>query len=117
MRARAAAAAVLRRLSPPFAAFRRRPCLDKVRSYARGDAPGQLRRKDEKRKAEREARKERKALERLKKEEELRRLKNLKASELHRRLEEIASMAGAQGGAGFDAKVGGGWVGGWVGAY
>ena len=65
-----------------------------VRSYSRSDAPGTLRRKDEKRKAEREERKARKAGERARKEEELRRLKNLKRSALESKLAEIARMSG-----------------------
>ena len=71
-----------------------------VRTYARGDAPGTLRRKDEKRKTDRAARRERKAAEKEAKKTELRRLRNLKRAELASKLAEIEAIAGFKPAAG-----------------
>jgi protein KRI1 len=68
-------------------------------SYARGGAAhaDSMRRPDDKRKKEREARKEHKKIERQKKEEQLRHLKNLKREEIKNQLSKVKEVSGVEG--------------------
>ncbi|KAI8817196.1 KRI1-like family C-terminal-domain-containing protein [Fimicolochytrium jonesii] len=69
------------------------------------DIEGTLRRKDDKRKKQRDAKKERQEEDKARKAEELKRLKNLKKEEIRKRLEAIRDVAGVGGGNGGSTGV------------
>jgi protein KRI1 len=77
-------------------------------SYARSDGAAALptlRRPDDSRKLQRQARKERKAAERKAKEEQLKRLKNAKRQELNAKLQQIQAILGHTGTAGEESST------------
>lgn len=65
-------------------------------SHAR-ETEGSVRKKDNRRKLQRQARSSRKEEEKLQKAEELKRLKNLKMKEIHDRLKKIQEITGNSG--------------------